>query len=166
MGHIKVFVQGEGIKDVVIVEVLESAFVQDLISAAFEKGIPQGDGEQLAVVFLEDLEDPLDSALSLVDAGIGARQHVHVHRIQKIQVTVSFNGLQKSRVFAPSITVGKVKKWAAKEFGMTKEDSVEHALQISGSTEKPDEHMHIGSLVSFPDRQLLFDLVPKVRVEG
>lgn len=166
MSKIKVFLQGEGLKDVVIVEVSKDGFVKDLISAAIEKGVPEGDGEQVPAVYLEDSEDSLSSELSLEEAGIGPRQHVHMHRSPKIEVTVTFNGLQKSQEFPPSTTVGKVKKWAAKEFGMSKEDAVEHVLKISGSTDKPDEHTHIGALVPFPESQLLFDLVPKIRVEG
>jgi hypothetical protein len=166
MEKVKVFLQWEGHKDVVIVEVPENGSVKDLISAAIENGMPEGDGKQLPVVYLENSEESLNPEVSMEEAGIGPRQHVHMHRNQKIQVTATFNGLQKSREFAPSTTVGKVKKWAAKEFGMSKEDAVEHVLKISGSTDKPDEYMHIGALVLFPENQLFFDLVPKIRVEG
>jgi len=166
MSKIKVFLQGEGLKDVVIIEVPKDGSVKDLISAAIEIGVPKGEGEQVPAVYLEDSENPLNPECSIEKAGIGPRQHVHMHRNRKIEVTVTFNGLQKTREFPPSKTIGKVKKWAAKEFGMSKEDAVEHVLKISGSTDKPDEHTHIGALVSSPKSQLIFDLVPKVRVEG
>ncbi len=81
-------------------------------------------------------------------------------------MTVNFNGEHKSHPFTPSKTVGKVKKWADDKFGLKGVDATEHALQICATTTRPDEDVHIGSLVRFPDCKLCFDLVPKKRVEG
>lgn len=166
MDKIEVFLQGEGMKDIVIVRVPKDGFVHELIAAAGEQGLPTDDEGAQAVAFIENSETALDPDLSLEEAGISHRQHVHVHRGRKIEVTVSFNGIQKAREFPPSFTVGKVKKWTVKEFGMAEVDATEHVLQISGSTIRPDEHTHIGNLVMCPQHQLYFDLVPKIRVEG
>lgn len=166
MSMINVFLQGEGLDEIIIVKVHEGGFVKDLISAAIDKGVPKGDDRRLHALYLEDSSDSLNQELSLKEAGIGPQQHVHIHRCKIIEVTVTFNGLQKSKKFPPSKTVGKVKKWAVKEFGMSTEDAIEHVLKITGSTDKPDEHTHIGALVVYPECQLFFDLVPKVRVEG
>jgi hypothetical protein len=165
MDKIEIFLQGEGLKDVVIVQLPKKGSVRDLANAALEHGRP-ADDENVSAIFLEDSETALNPDLSLEDAGIEHRQHVHIHRNKKIDVTVTFNGLQKSHNFPPSKTVGKVKKWAAKEFSMAEEDAIEHILQVSGSKDRPDEHSHIGALIEFPAHQLFFDLVPKVRVEG
>ncbi|MFY9554815.1 MAG: hypothetical protein WAV47_08895, partial [Blastocatellia bacterium] len=65
-----------------------------------------------------------------------------------------------------STSVRKVKRWADEEFKLKGVDATEHALQLCGSSTRPDEDVHIGSLVKFPDCKICFDLVPKKRVEG
>lgn len=166
MEKIEIFLQGEGLKDVVIVKLPKGSTVRDLVNAAKEHGCPDDDKENVAAIFLEDSENSLNLDLSLEEAGITHRQHTHIHRKKKIEVNVTFNGMEKIRDFPPSTTVGKVKKWAAKEFNMAVEDAIEHILQVSGSTIRPDEHSHIGTLIECPAHQLFFDLVPKIRVEG
>jgi hypothetical protein len=66
---------------------------------------------------------------------------------------------------APSATIAKVKKWAAeRKFGMSEEEEGEHALQITGTHERPAPNIHIGSLVSHPQekcrRQLAVAALP------
>lgn len=166
MKNIDVFVQAEGLKDVVLVKVPEDGSVRDLIAAVRGEGV-QAHGEDAPLLaFIEEAEEPLAAAITLKEAGVHHRQHVHVHRVRKIQVAVTFNGRQESRDFPPSATVGRVKKWAAQAFGMSELDATEHVLQVAGSTIQPDEHTHIGTLVAYPIHHITFDLVPKIRVEG
>ena len=83
-------------------------------------------------------------------------------------MTVNFNVDQKTKTFPPSATVGRVKKWAVGEHGFDLKgvDATEHLLQLCGSTDRPDEDIHIGTLVTAPACSLCFDLVPKQRIEG
>lgn len=166
MSKIEVFLQGEGAKDVILVRVPKEGSVHDLLNAAREHGvILDGDGHASAV-FIEDREEPVEIDASLEEAGIRHRGHVHVHRAHRIDVSVNFNAMSRARVFPPSATVGRVKKWAIKEFGMSEKDAADHVLQITGSNLRPDEDIHIGTLVTHPEHRISFDLVPKVRVEG
>ncbi len=162
---IDVFVQGEGLKDIVLVKVSKDGLVQDLVEIAKEHGL-MFDEDKIGDVFLEDEKKFLSSDLTLKDAKIGDKCHIHIHRCHRIYVSVNFNGQQETRKFPPSATVDRVKKWAAKTFDLSPVDAAEHTLQLTGSDERPDEDIHIGSLVIFPNDQLQFDLVPKVRVEG
>lgn len=162
--QVDVFVQGEGLKDVVLVQVPQDAVLFDVIKAAKEHGLLGG--EQDCLIFLEDGDEAIDPGTSLENAGVHNRTHVHIHRQNQISVTVNFNARHDVRDFPPSTTVGHVKKWATKVFEMSEIDATEHVLQVTGSTVRPDEMTHIGALVTCPDNKVSFDLVPKVRVEG
>ncbi|MCZ7600609.1 MAG: hypothetical protein M5U09_26750 [Gammaproteobacteria bacterium] len=100
--------------------------------------------------------------------GIVHRGRVHVHRCRRVAVSVNFNGDTTGEDFPPSATVGRVKKWAVskKAFNLQSVDATEHVLQMCNSSTRPDEDVHIGTLVTAPDCRLCFDLVAKQRVEG
>lgn len=164
--QVDVFVQGEGLKDVVLVQVPHDAVLVDVITAAKEHGLLGGEQDGNYLVFLEDGDDALDTGMSLEKAGVHNRTHIHIHRQNRIKVTVNFNVRQDVRDFPPSATVERIKKWAARVFDMSEIDATEHVLQVTGSTVRPDEMTHIGALVTFPENKISFDLVPKIRVEG
>ena len=92
---------------------------------------------------------------------------MHVTRCLKVKVAVRFNGETKSRVFPPSATVERVRRWAAlRAFGMSPRDAAEHILQIQGTTTRPDRDTHTGALTDGKTCAVAFDLVPSKRVEG
>jgi hypothetical protein len=62
--------------------------------------------------------------------------------------------------------VGKVKKWAVREFHLSDTDATDHVLQLAGTTKQPTEDIHIGSFGQASACSLGFDLVPKVRIQG
>lgn len=162
---IEVFLQGEGISEVQIVRISEQSTVQELIEKAGAI-VDSSRSDAVAVLFLEDSDGELSSKVTLKDVGIGHRSRVHSHRCRRVVVTVNFKDDHKSHEFPPSATVRKVKRWADEEFELKGIDATEHALQICGTATRPDEDVHIGSLVKFPDCKICFDLVPKKRVEG
>ena len=166
MKKIEVFIQMEGVKDIQLVEVAKNGTVRDLLLVAAAHGKHCGNDETPSMVFIEDMEDVLDCDKLLENAGIHHRRHVHIHRCHRIEVSVNFNGRKVSKAFPPSATVGRVKKWAARELGMSEKDASEHALQISGTITLPDEDIHIGTFVIHPVCHISFDLVPKIRIEG
>lgn len=166
MERIEVFLQGEGVKDIILVGLPKGSRVRDILAAAGEHGVQLGGDGDPSAVYIEDGEEAINLGTSLEESGIRHRGHVHVHRCHRIEVSVNFNAKTVTKVFPPSATVGRVKKWAVKEFEMSDKDAAEHALQITGSTVRPDEDIHIGTLVTYPSHQVSFDLVPKVRVEG
>lgn len=166
MKKIEVFAQVEGTNDILLVEVAEDGTVHDLLQAAIEQGKHLSGNDASAMVFIEDAEEVLELDHPLEKAGIRHRGHVHIHRCRHIEVSVTFNGKKITRAFPPSATIGRIKKWAAKEFGMSEKDASEHVLQVTGTTSTPDEDTHVGTLVTHPNCQISFDLVPKVRIEG
>lgn len=166
MERIEIFLQGEGVKDIILVHVPKGGNVRDLLNAAKEHGVNLGGDGDPSAIYIEDAEEAVDPNASLEEAGIHHRGHVHVHRCHRIDVSVNFNARTETKVFPPSATVGRVKKWAVKAYGMSDKDAAEHVLQIAGSNVRPDEDIHIGTLVTHPACRISFDLVPKVRVEG
>lgn len=167
MAETEVFVQGEGMRDIVLVRVPEGGTVRDVVEAARARGLRAEDGETPSVTVENDGAE-LDLDASLSAAGVADRGRVHVHRCKKVAVTVNFNADQKTDEVPPSTTVKKLKKWADSKqgFDLRGADATEHLLQVCGSGERPDEDTHVGSLVEVPDCSLCFDLVPKSRVEG
>ena len=163
---IEVFLQGEGIPEVQLIRVREDGTVRDLLKVARESGAGATQDGEAVSVFIEDEEQELALDSRLKDAGIKNRSRVHVHRCRRVEVTVNFNGTSRENQFPSSKTIAKVKRWADEQFGLKGVDATEHALQISGTSTRPDEDTHVGSLVSHPNCRISFDLVPKKRVEG
>jgi hypothetical protein len=163
MSKINVFLQGEGVKDVVRLQLEPRSTALDVKSACASLG-DQSNGE--AAVFLENSDAPLaDSATVESLAGkYGVR--LHVHRCRRVGVKVAYSGRTVERVFGPGHTVGSVKNWAAKELGIPKEDAAELILQIAGTKDQPDVDVHIGTLVTCPACAIAFDLVPNPRIQG
>lgn len=162
---IELFLQGEGIRDIVLIRVPAGGMVQDILGAAAEEGVAETEGMTLS---LEDEDSSIDLEVPISSTPIRHRCRVHLHRCRKVIVSVAFNGIQKQEPFPPAATMKRVKRWAVgkKGFGLSDIDAAEHVLQISGSSERPDEDIHLGSLVTAPQCSVSFDLVPKVRVEG
>lgn len=165
--EIELFLQGEGIPDITLIRVPRGGTARDIIEAARAHGLAAPDGAD-ALVLIEDAEEPLAPDATLEVAGIVHRGRVHVHRCRRVAVTVNFNADQKTESFPPSATVARVKQWTVgkKGFDLQGVDATEHLLQVCGSTIRPDEDVHIGTLVQVPDCGLCFDLVAKQRVEG
>lgn len=164
----EIFVQGEGLKKIELVRVEKSSTVRSLLEATAAKGLVIKDEGEKPGIFLENSDEELDADSSLEKAGIHHRSRVHVHRCRKVHVTVNFKEKQAERDFPPSTTIHHVKKWAVSEavFNLSEVDASEHILQICGSNDRPDEDVHLGTLVTFPNCKVCFDLVAKMRVEG
>ena len=165
--ELQLFVQGEGIADIQLVRVAEQSTLREL---AGKLGSVLTEADAAAaddfIFLLEDSERELASDKSLKELGIKNRERIHINRCCKVKVSVNFNGKEIADAFPPSRTIAKVKRWADKQFGIEGVDATEHALQICGTAKRPDEDVHIGSLVRRPNCQICFDLVPKKRVEG
>ena len=164
MSKINVFLQGEGIKDVLRVEVDPLSTALDVKRVCASQVGVRIDGE--TSVFLEDLDEPLTDDVTI---GSIADKHVarlHLHRCHRVAVKVKYSGRNVERVFGPGATIGAVKRWAAKELGIPKQDAAELILQIAGTQEQPDVDIHIGTLTTCPTCAIAFDLVPNPRIQG
>lgn len=165
---IELFVQVEGKQQITIVRVPSTASVQDLIDEALRLGLLDVRHRAQLLAFLEDVESELRLEERLSNVGVKHRSRVHFHRCHHIGVIVHFNADSKEHSFRPSASIAKVFEWAvsSRGFNLTPTDAVEHVLQITGSSTRPDEDVHIGALTQAPDCALSFDLVAKRRVEG
>lgn len=163
MSKINVFLQGEGMKHVVRLQLEPQSTAFDVKQACASHGV-QGNGE--AAVFLEDQDEPLADAATVESLAGKHGVRLHVHRCHRVGVKVTYSGRTVERVFGPGRTIGTVKKWAAKELGIPKEDAAELILQIAGTQEQPDVDVHIGTLAACPACAIAFDLVPNPRIQG
>lgn len=165
--ELQLFVQGEGIADIQLVRVTEQSTLREVLGklGSVFTAADVATAEDF-IFLLEDSERELASDKSLKELGIKNRERIHINRCRKVKVSVNFNGREIADAFPPSRTIAKVKKWADKKFDIDGVDATEHALQICGTANRPDEDTHLGSLVRRPNCQVCFDLVPKKRVEG
>lgn len=165
MNNITLFVQCEGSAAIELVDVPSTATTVDLVHAALERGmIDNALGEPLT--FLESREDELEAKLPLVAQGVRHKDRVIIHRCKRIEVSAAFNARLEQRKFNPAATVGRVKRWFVKEIGMTPVDASEHVLQLTGTSQRPDEDVPIGTLTTKGTCSVAFTLVPRKRVEG
>jgi hypothetical protein len=164
---IDIFLQGEGITEIVLLKIPTSSKVGDLIEIAKEKGLPSEDAT-VYVVTPEGEEKVFEITATLEAEKIHHHSRIHIHRCKKITVTVNFKDLQASMHFPPAVTIHHVHHWATGEkgFNLAKIDASEHALQICDSNIRPDQDIHLGTLTKYPNCAVCFDLVPKKRVEG
>lgn len=165
MDKLEVFVQGKGIAGIALVELASDGVVKDIVTAATHHGLSITENEE-PLVWLEEAEEPLSLQTNLVEAKVKNHSRVQVHTCRHIDVMVMYNGQTQSRSFPPSTTVGKVKKWAVREFNLSEADATDHVLQLSGTTTQPTEDIHIGALAQASECSLGFDLLPKSRIQG
>lgn len=163
MSKINVFMQGEGIKDVVRMQLEPQSTVLDVRHACASHGM-QANGE--GAVFLEDQDEPLSDGVTVESLSGKHGVRLHIHRCRRVSVRVAYSGRVVEHVFGPGRTIGAVKKSTAKEFGISKEDAAELILQIAGTHEQPDLDVHIGTLAACPTCSISFDLVPNPRIQG
>ena len=157
----KIFVQSELLSDVTMLEVNPGTSPHKLFEQMLML-VPNDVSEDIGV-YLEDCDDD-DIVHSLKEVTDGLR--FHLHRLKGVDVSVHYAGRCLNRTFRPSSTIARVKRWASQELGISPSDAADLALQISGTDQRPDVDVHIGSLVKHPCKTLAFDLVPSPRVNG
>jgi hypothetical protein len=163
MASIDVFFQGEQFKEVRHLNVDLVHTIEAIRAEIIEKH----GGHSTILVFLEDVDDPLDPTTAIGEIVKTGPAKLHFHRCRRVEVTVSFGSATAKHSFGPGTTIAHVKRWAAeKQFHMTPADAAEHRLQIAGTHERPPPGTHIGTLASCPACAISFDLVPDKRVQG
>jgi hypothetical protein len=130
-------------------------------------------GEGLALteddgVWREDDDVEVDRTLTLHEADIADRRHVHVHKCRKVNVQVRFNDEEKDHAFSPGTTVHHVFEWGTGPhgFALTEVDRAEHTLQVCDTDTRPEPRDHLGSFTSPDSCSVCFSIVPKHRFEG
>lgn len=162
----QIHLYGEGQPSPVIIDVGDDAKIADVLGAAQRAGVIGGDAQLKDVhLFRLDEEEPM-AADQTVGQG-DKRPKLHCHRCRKIEVTVTFNLDRKSRSFPPSTLVGKVLKWALREFKLTGADAENKELRIGGQNGQAMlEDVPVGSYVRHPQCELLAYLADIVQVQG
>lgn len=171
MREIDVFIQSEGLGDILVASTTPHATIAEVLEK-LEHPVPKGEG---LLIFIEDLFAPIDAEtvveellpLGIEDVAIAHPLRLHITRCRQIEVAVRFNGEEAKRRFAPGATIARVHHWAARRaFRLSPRDAAEHVLQIQGSAIRPDRDVHIGTLTEGKTCSVAFDLVPRKRVEG
>lgn len=129
--------------------------------------IASSGGQESSEVWLQDGDEPLDPDLTIEQAGIGNRAHVHVSTCKRVEVTVRFLESDKSHSFPPGATVAAALAWAtgSKGFDLPDRERVKHLLAACDANEPADKNRHVGSFAT-DACTACFDLVPKERFEG
>jgi len=163
METIDIFYQGHGLREIEHIEIEPDrtvAVVKDIL-------IKKHGWAPDTLIYLEDVETPLEEQLVIIELCGTAGANLHLHRCRHVEVAVSFGGETVHHRLAPSATVARVKTWAAvTKFGMTEEEAGEHVLQIAGTQDRPPPGAHIGTLTACPACRVHFDLVPDERING
>jgi hypothetical protein len=163
MSTLSLFMQEHGqaaIREVLVEEVITERGLHEVLITA---GIVLADD---ALVFLDEIDIPLDRNGDTPIPHLHHGHRVHVSRCRHIEVTVNYLERQAQRQFGPSRRVHAVKAWAVHEFGLDHKDAIEHVLQLCDSQERPDSDTPLHTLLRGHHCTLCFDLVPEKRVEG
>lgn len=168
MSTIRVYVQSEHFSDIKLVEVDDLATVADLKRAALTLLPASTDPAGLSLSIEDDDADDNEAASKrcLKDLNPDRGVRAHLHRCKQLAVTVRFGGRTEEHPFRPATTIGRIRQWAGRRFGLKAGDVAEHVLQIAGSNEQPDIDTHVGTLVRHPRCAIVFDLVPAHRING
>ncbi|MDE2599058.1 MAG: hypothetical protein KGL40_05495 [Rhodocyclaceae bacterium] len=161
----RVYIQSELFPDIKLVEVDDHATIDELKRAVAGFFPPDVDISDLTFS-VEDGDEETDKATHVKHLKKPNGVRVHFHRCKHIEVEVRHGAETVHHSFRPATTIGHIRNWAGKEFGMKPADIAEHVLQISGTTEQPDADVHVGSLTKCPDCSVAFDLVPAHRING
>ncbi len=162
MKDIDIFYQVEGISEIQHI----SAPSDEQLAAVRARIATKHAIDDGGSLFSEDADDPVDETATIGSIAAPTGAKLHLHRCRRVAVTVAFAGRTLERSFGPGATVARVKRWAAEQLGMSKEDAGEHVLQVSGTHDRPTPATHIGTLAKCPACRLAFDLVPDERVNG
>lgn len=162
MKDIDIFYQVEGVPEIQHISAPPEETLAELKARIKAKHGIRDD----ASLFAEDDDGEVDESKAVGAIATPAGVKAHLHRCRRVGVTVAFAGRILEHNFGPGATVARVKRWAAQQLGVSKEDAGEHVLQLSGTHDRPTPSTHIGTLAKCPACRVAFDLVPDERVNG
>lgn len=149
----------EGHEDPELIEIEASALVRELLVAESD------DGDQ---IWIEERDEPVVLDITIEEAGIRHRHHVHHGRCREVDVQIRFNGERISRDCRQLATVKHVFDWATGDDGykLTPEQKAKHVLALPGADHFLDWNVRVGSLVTTDTCEVVLDLLTKERFEG
>lgn len=159
-----IYLHGENSREPKTIEIHPHATVEEII-IIYQQQFPGTGTVEEILIFVEDEDEPKGHHHHHGDAGIHHRHHVHCHRCHQIEVTVFYNGDDKTFREAPSRTVKTVFQKAIHAFGISESDAGDYVLKTEdGVTLKPSDH--IGSIAKHPRCQVKLSLTPIQPVNG
>jgi hypothetical protein len=125
-------------------------------------------GDPQELIWLENSEEPLAPELTLEDAGVEHRGHIHRGRCREVEVRVRYGGREHNETFRPAATIERVFRWATGEdaFDLTPPERAKHVLALPGADHFLAWNVHIGSLVEPGTCSVVLELAAKERFEG
>lgn len=147
-------------------DITEDQIVSELLNKYVLNKFPGINLDQF-LFFKEDSQDNIDIPTSKY-SDLEDKGRYSLHRCKKIKVKVTYNGRQIEKFFTPSTTGKSIFKWSLKEFHFPDDEDVsKFELRVnSAEGELLEKRTHIGSIVSHPNCEILFYLVPKKNVQG
>jgi hypothetical protein len=141
-----------------LIEIEATAVVRELLV----------DTEPDGSVWIEEVDDVVDRDMTLEEAGIRHRHHIHRGRCHRVEVLVRFNGPRKEHHYGPGTTIKTVYQWASglHGFALSPDQAAKHVLAVPGADTFLESGVHIGSLVSAESCEVILDLLPRDRFAG
>lgn len=138
----KIFVDGEGLSALEIVELEDGKRLDDIIMHFAEK---TGRSREDLVLLLEDKGEPLDLNI-LIEDHPHKHLHHHVHTHKELEVVVHYANLSERRRYPPSTRVQTVLEWAVtlRAFRIDPSKAGEMVLTLPGQSEALTGSDHIG----------------------
>jgi len=154
---VDLFIHTPGNEHPEIINIEPTALVRELLTDDISGG----------QVWLTEVDQEIDLALTLEAAGIRPHHHVHRGVCHKVEVVVRFNG-DHEHTFGPATTIKSVEKWAfgPKVADLSREQAAKHVLAVPGSDHFLEDSVHVGSLVKPGSCKVVLDLLPRSRFEG
>lgn len=162
----RVYIQSEFFSDIKFIEINDEASVTELKHAVLALLPPGTEASDLTLSVEDDDDDTHGHATQVKHLKKEHGIRVHLHRCKQVEVEVRFGAEIVHHKFPPATTIGRVRLWFGKKFGMAPGDIAEHVLQIADTTEQPDVDIHIGTLTKCQQCSVTFDLVPAHRING
>ena len=123
------------------------------------------DDDNAEVVGEDDQDEPVPHSTRIGDAGLTRHSHVHCHRCRRIEVTVRKDD-SKTRKFAPTARVARVRRWALKAFGLSGQAASDFVLQLCDSDIRPRPNQHLSELTQPGMCSICFELVKEITPQG
>lgn len=117
------------------------------------------------VVGDDDPDQPVLLSARVGDVGLTRHGHLHCHPCRRIQVTVRKDET-KTRKFAPTARVARVRRWALKAFGLSGQAASDFVLQLCDSDQRPRPNQHLSELAQSDTCSICFDLVKELTPQG
>lgn len=151
-----IHLHGDAKEGVGTIDLSKHATVADLLEDADE------------MVWIIDEDEPLEPSTLLAELSASRRHELVKHRCKKVNVSVTYNGIESVIRVTPARKIRAVIKKAIKvpEFAIDPSSASDLELRLPGSDEGLDSSLPVGRLVTNGRCEIALDLVPASRHAG